>query len=69
MKDLTNSWDRTTELTRFDRVVLHVRCLLRDHKYGWHFAGIWRELTLPYRRGKGNEWVKTNAAQTLHNVH
>jgi hypothetical protein len=25
---------------------LHVRCLLRDHRYGWHFAGIWREVTL-----------------------
>jgi hypothetical protein len=34
------------EFTRFDRAVLHLRCLLRDHKYHWHLAGIWREVTL-----------------------
>ena len=33
------------ELTRLDRVVLHLRCLVRDHKYRWHLAGIWREVT------------------------
>jgi hypothetical protein len=33
-------------LTRFDRVRLHLRCLVRDHKYRWHLAGIWRELCL-----------------------
>jgi hypothetical protein len=32
------------ELTRFDRILLHLRCLYRDHKYRWHLAGVWREL-------------------------
>jgi len=32
------------DLTRFDRIRLHLRCLLRDHKYRWHLAGVWREL-------------------------
>ncbi len=36
----------TNELTRLDRMVLHLRCLLLDHRYRWHFAGIWRELCL-----------------------
>jgi hypothetical protein len=34
------------ELSRLGRIVLHVRCLWRDHKYRWHLAGIWREVTL-----------------------
>ena len=34
------------ELTRVDRVLLHLRCLYRDHKYRWHLAGVWRELRL-----------------------
>lgn len=46
MKILFGQWDGTTELNRLDRIVLHVRCLCRDHKYGWHLAGIWREVTL-----------------------
>jgi hypothetical protein len=33
-----------TELTRFDRIRLHLRCLWLDHKYRWHLAGIMREL-------------------------
>jgi hypothetical protein len=33
-------------LTRFDRIRLHLRCLIRDHKYSWHLAGVWRELRL-----------------------
>ena len=33
------------ELSRRDRVMLHLRCLLRDHKYRWHLAGICSELT------------------------
>jgi len=32
------------DLTRFDRIRLHLRCLIRDHKYRWHLAGVWREL-------------------------
>jgi len=32
------------DLTRFDRIRLHLRCLLRDHKYRWHMEGVWREL-------------------------
>jgi hypothetical protein len=32
------------DLTRFDRIWLHLRCLLRDRKYRWHLAGVWREL-------------------------
>jgi len=34
------------ELTRFDRIVLHLRCLCHDRKYRWHLAGVWRELRL-----------------------
>jgi len=34
------------DLTRFDRIRLHLRCLIRDHKYRWHLAGVWRELCL-----------------------
>jgi len=33
-------------LTRFDRIRLHLRCLIRDHKFYWHLAGVWRELRL-----------------------
>lgn len=33
-----------TELTSFDRIWLHLRCLARDHKFRWHWAGIWREV-------------------------
>jgi len=33
------------ELTRLDRIILHLRCLWQDHKYRWHLAGIWREIT------------------------
>ena len=33
------------ELSRLGRVLLHLRCLRRDHKYRWHLAGIWRELS------------------------
>lgn len=32
------------DLTRFDRVRLHLRCLLLDFKVRWHLAGVWREL-------------------------
>jgi hypothetical protein len=34
----------STELSRFDRIRLHLRCLIRDRKYRWHLAGVWREL-------------------------
>ena len=33
-------------LSRLGRIVLHLRCLWRDHKYRWHLAGVWREVTL-----------------------
>jgi hypothetical protein len=39
---------QAAELSRFDRIRLHFCCLVRDHKYRWHLAGVWREL-----RGKG----------------
>jgi len=29
--------------TSFGRILLHVRCLCRDHKYQWHWRGIVRE--------------------------
>jgi hypothetical protein len=34
------------DLTPFDRIRLHLRCLIRDHKHCWHVAGMWRELRL-----------------------
>ncbi|HXJ60835.1 MAG TPA: hypothetical protein VNU68_29670 [Verrucomicrobiae bacterium] len=34
------------DLTSFDRILLHLRCLCRDRKYRWHLAGVWRELRL-----------------------
>jgi len=40
----TKSRARSGELTRFDRIVLHLRSLYRDHMYRWHLAGVWREL-------------------------
>jgi len=40
---------RFGEPTRFDRILLHLRCLYRDHKYRWHLAGVWRELR-PWQR-------------------
>jgi hypothetical protein len=36
----------SAEFSRLDRIVLHLRCLWRDHKYRWHLAGVWREFTL-----------------------
>ena len=35
-----------SDLTRLDRIVLHLRCLYLDYKFRWHWAGIWRELRL-----------------------
>jgi hypothetical protein len=32
------------ELVSLDRIVLHLRCLHRDHKIRWHLAGVWREV-------------------------
>jgi len=40
----TKSRARSGDLTRFDRIVLHLRSLYRDHRYRWHLAGVWREL-------------------------
>ena len=34
------------EFSRLDRIALHLYCLLRDHKFRWHLAGVWREVTL-----------------------
>jgi hypothetical protein len=45
MKARAAYWHGQTSLTRFDRIALHWRCLLRDHKYRWHLAGIWREIS------------------------
>jgi hypothetical protein len=30
---------------RFDRIYLHLVCMVRNGKLGWHLAGVWRELT------------------------
>jgi hypothetical protein len=46
MKNRRSDWDGKTELSRLERIVLHLRCLCRDHKCRWHMAGIWREVTL-----------------------
>ena len=45
MKTISNLFELTGEFTRLDRIVLHLRCLLRDHKVRWHLAGVWREVT------------------------
>jgi hypothetical protein len=41
----------TTDLSSFDRIILHLRCRYHDHKYRWHLAGVWRELR-PWNRRK-----------------
>jgi hypothetical protein len=46
MKTPNHKQFEKTELTRLDRIALHLRCLCRDHKCRWHLAGIWREVTL-----------------------
>jgi hypothetical protein len=46
MKAILSRWDGKVELTRVDRIVLHLKCLCRDHKYRWHLAGVWREIAL-----------------------
>jgi len=46
MKTTIQERTETIEFTRIDRIVLHLRCLVRDHKYRWHLAGVWREVTL-----------------------
>ena len=35
MKNRIANWNAETELTRLDRMVLHLRRLLLDHKYPW----------------------------------
>ena len=40
MKNRIAYWNGETELSRLNRMILHARCLLRDHKYRWHLAGI-----------------------------
>jgi hypothetical protein len=40
-----DQWNGKPEFGRLDRIALHLRCLWRDHKCRWHFAGIWREVT------------------------
>jgi len=32
---------------RVGRICLHLLCLMRDGRLGWHMAGVWRELQLP----------------------
>lgn len=39
MKAIFKEWTGQKELTRVDRITLHMRCLVRDHKYAWHLAG------------------------------
>ena len=29
---------------RLDRICLHLKCLVRDRRLSWHFAGVCREL-------------------------
>jgi len=43
-KLMTISWREHREITRFDRIWLHLRCLYLDHKCRWHLAGVWREI-------------------------
>jgi hypothetical protein len=35
--------------TSFGRILLHLACLCRDHKYQWHWQGIRREATCAVR--------------------
>ena len=44
MNLINKHWNENAELTRLDRILLHLACLKRDHKYRWHLSGIWREL-------------------------
>jgi len=45
MKTKFQNQNEKTDFTRIDRIVLHLRCLVRDHQYVWHLAGVWREVT------------------------
>jgi hypothetical protein len=38
--------DAARQPNRLDRIVWHLCCLVRDRKYSWHIAGVWREVTL-----------------------
>ena len=42
----TNLKNSDSELSRLDRITLHLRCLWNDRKYRWHLAGVWREVSL-----------------------
>ena len=46
------------DLTRFDRILLHLRCLCHDHRYDWHLAGVRREL----RQGQQKQPISPAAA-------
>ena len=46
MRTQSKQREQDREYSRVDRIVLHLRCLWRDHKYRWHLAGVWREVTL-----------------------
>jgi hypothetical protein len=50
-RNLRRMKNNNDDLTYFDRILLHLRCLFHDHKYRWHLAGVWRELG-PSRRTK-----------------
>ena len=46
MNTSSNQRNPKWEYSRLDRVILHLRCLWRDHKLAWHLAGVWREVSL-----------------------
>ena len=45
MKTILQRMAKGEELTRADRIWLHLACLWRDHKISWHLQGVWREVS------------------------
>lgn len=54
---------------RLGRVLLHLKCLARDHKWSWHLAGVRRELFGPVRAllflGTGLSMASASTAANL----
>ena len=51
VKDMSASVQMQFSRNRSGRTMLHLVCLIRDHKVKWHLKGVWREIF-------GNLWVR-----------